>query len=418
MSEQNAGMLSPYRALDLTDEKGVLCGKLLGDLGVDVIKVEKPGGDPARNIGPFYKDIPDPEKSLYWFAFNTSKRSVTLDIEKAEGQQIFKRLVREADFVIESFPVGYMDKLGLGYSILSQINPRIIMTSITPFGQTGPYKDYKASDIIIMAMIGLLYVSGDPDRPPVRISFPQSYQFAGAEAAAGTLMALHYRNLTGEGQQVDIPVQWSTLLAQYDVAMWWVASRRIYKRQGSSRTRLQTGVKFQQFWPCKDGLVTFYYFGGHMGAASNKALVDWIESEGFDCDFMKDMDWEAFDWSKMTQKKVNRMEEPTGKFFMSHTKAELYNGALERNIMLYPVATPKDVIETQQLASRGYWVKIKHPELGVELTYPGAFVQASGSTCKIWRRAPLIGEHNKDIYETGLGLSKEKINRLKQNGII
>ena len=130
------GAMGPYRVLDLTDENGLLCGKLFADLGADVIKVERPGGDPARNIGPFYKDVPDPEKSLFWFAYNTGKRSITLNIESSNGQQLLKRLVKSADFLVESFPPGYMDKLGLGYRALSELNPRLIMTSITAFGQT------------------------------------------------------------------------------------------------------------------------------------------------------------------------------------------------------------------------------------------------------------------------------------------
>ncbi|MEE8419571.1 MAG: CoA transferase, partial [Dehalococcoidales bacterium] len=141
--EKSEGMLSPYRVLDLTDEKGLLCGKILGDLGADVIKIERPGGDPARRLGPFYKNEPDPEKSLFWFALNTSKRGITLDIETAGGQEIFKQLVKGADFVIESFSPGYLDKLGLGYPALEKINPGLILVSITPFGQTGPYRDWK-----------------------------------------------------------------------------------------------------------------------------------------------------------------------------------------------------------------------------------------------------------------------------------
>ena len=191
MSEEHTpqSLLAPFRALDITDEKGFLCGKVLGDLGADVIKIEKPGGDPARSIGPFYHDIPDPEKSLYWFAFNMNKRGITLDIETADGQQIFKKLATTADFVIGSFPPGYMDKLGLGYSALSEINPQTIVTSITPFGQTGPYQDFKGSDIVAMAMSGLMYLIGDPDRPPVRISFPQAYLHAGVEGAVGSMVA-------------------------------------------------------------------------------------------------------------------------------------------------------------------------------------------------------------------------------------
>ena len=138
--EKAENMLGPYRVLDMADEKGLLCGKLLGDLGADVVKIEKPGGDPARKLEPFYHDEPDPEKSLFWFALNTSKRGITLDIETADGRGIFKKLVKSADFVIETFPPGYLDGLGLGYPELEKINPGIIMVSITPFGQAGPYK--------------------------------------------------------------------------------------------------------------------------------------------------------------------------------------------------------------------------------------------------------------------------------------
>ena len=163
-------MLGPYRVLDLTDEKGLLCGKIPGDLGADVIKVERPGGDPARNTGPFYHNEADPEKSLFWFAYNTSKRGITLDIETTDGQDIFKKLVKTADFVIESCPPGYMDRLGLSYSALERVNPGIIMVSITPFGQTGSYRDYKAPDIVAWAMGGIMYINGNADSPPVRVS--------------------------------------------------------------------------------------------------------------------------------------------------------------------------------------------------------------------------------------------------------
>lgn len=137
-ADQQPDLFSIYRVLDLTDEKGFLCGKILADLGMDVIKIEKPGGDEARKIGPFYHDITDPEKSLCWLAYNTSKRGITLNIENPDGVEIFKKLVKTAHFVIESFPPGYMDSLGLGYHALAEINPGLIMTSITPFGQTGP----------------------------------------------------------------------------------------------------------------------------------------------------------------------------------------------------------------------------------------------------------------------------------------
>ncbi|HJX35875.1 MAG TPA: CoA transferase, partial [Dehalococcoidales bacterium] len=175
-----AEMMSGYRVLDLTNENGYLCGKILGDMGADVIKIEPPRGDSGRKIGPFYRQVPDMEKSLYWYAYNLNKRGITLDIETEDGRQILSRLIKKADFLIESYPTGYLDKLGLTFAKIHELNPRIVMTSITPFGRTGPYKDYKGSDLVVMAMSGLMYITGDPDTAPLRISFPQAFLLASA----------------------------------------------------------------------------------------------------------------------------------------------------------------------------------------------------------------------------------------------
>jgi len=183
-TEKMEGLLSPYRIIDLTDEKGLICAKILGDLGADVIKIERPGGDPVRNIGPFFHDEPDPEKSLLWFALNTSKRGITLNIESAEGQEIFMSLVKTANVVVESFSPGYMESLGLGYQDLEKVRPGIIMVSISPFGQTGAYRDYKTSDIVAWAMGGEMEGWGDPDRPPVRVSH-HSQSFIGVVSGFG-----------------------------------------------------------------------------------------------------------------------------------------------------------------------------------------------------------------------------------------
>ena len=200
-------MLSCYRVLDLTDEKGFLCGKSLGDFGADVIKIEKPGGDPGRSIGPFYHDSPEPEKSLYWFAFNANKRGITLDIETADGREIFKRLVRTADVVIESFKPGYLDGLGLGYQVLSSINPAVILTSISGFGQKGPYRDFNDRDLAVWALSGYMYITGEPDRPPLAPSYPHAHLVGAMNGAVGTMVALCQRRLTGHGQQVDAPTR-------------------------------------------------------------------------------------------------------------------------------------------------------------------------------------------------------------------
>jgi crotonobetainyl-CoA:carnitine CoA-transferase CaiB-like acyl-CoA transferase len=195
------GLLSGFRALDLTDEKGFVCGKILATMGVDVIKVERPGGDPARCLPPFAKGTPDPEKSLNWLLYNTDKRGVTLNLENDRGQTLFKELVKGADFVLESFTPGYLDEWGLGYDKLSKINKRMIMASITPFGQKGPYSRYKGSELVASAMSGVLLSNGFDDRPPVKEGLDALFFHANAAAAFGSIMAHYDRETTGEGQQ-------------------------------------------------------------------------------------------------------------------------------------------------------------------------------------------------------------------------
>ena len=424
MEEKNReeGMLSPYRVLDLTDEKGLSCGKLLGDLGADVIKIERPGGDSARNLGPFYHDEVDPEKSLFWFAYNANKRGITLDIEKSEGQELFKRLVKGADFVIESFPPGYMDRLGLGYSALEKLNPGVIMVSITPFGQTGPYKDYAASDIILWAMSGRMYSQGDDDRPPVRMSHQaQTYLQGGLEAAAGAMLAFHHRQMTGEGQHVDQSIQ--AAFAQPGNQGWDL--REIIAPRGMmTRTRL----RITRVWPCKDGKVSWMYRGGGgrgqqlpgLGVVDRfmKPFFRWMDSVGLGDDYIKEFDWENFDMTTATQETIDRLEEPFARFFASQTKEELLEGAVKNRIIFYPTFNTADILRSPQLAARDFWEEVEHPELGTTITYPGAFVKASETPLTISRRAPLIGEHNQEVYEQELGIPMEELLKLKKAKVI
>ncbi|MBL7120097.1 MAG: CoA transferase [Dehalococcoidia bacterium] len=412
-------MLDSYRALDLADERGLYCGKLLADLGCDVIKVEKPGGDSARNIGPFYHDIPDCERSLSWFAYNTNKRSITLNIETTGGQEIFKQLVKGADFVIESFTPGYMDSLGLGYTMLSEVNPKIIMTSISPFGQTGPYKDYKGPDIVPMAMSGYMSLLGDPDRAPVRISVPQVYLHAATDAAIGTLVAHYHRRQIGEGQHVDVSAQESMVWLMFAVHLNWIEDRTIAGcRGGAFRTYPDRGTRQRLTYPCKDGAVGFTLFGGHIGARMQRALVEWMDSEGMTNDFLKGMDWEGLDMYYATQEVIDQIEEPITRFFLTHSKQELYEGAVERRIILAPVSDVEYLAKSPQLDARGFWTKVEHTEIGVAITYPGSFFKSTSTPQRIGRRAPLVGEHNEEIYSKELGISQEQLIVLNQDGII
>jgi benzylsuccinate CoA-transferase BbsE subunit len=412
-------MLSPYRALDLTDEKGLLCGKILADLGMDVIQVEPPRGNPARRIPPFSNDTPDPEKSLFWFAFSAGKRSITLDLDTVAGKDLFQRLVRTADFIIESFPPGYLESLGLGYEVLSETNPQLIMTSITPFGQTGPYSNYKAGDLIASAMGGMVYCTGEPDRAPLRISVDQAYSQASVHAAVGLLIALTNRTSTGQGQWVDVSMQESMIRTLHTQLPYWEYSNHIVQRSGIWRFR--GGVSTREIWPCKDGFVSWMFFGGAVGTQQMRNMVEWMESKGMAGSLSTEIqDWASLDLTKVSPEKIKSWEEIIGDFFLAYTKEELYKEALQKRIPLTPLHDISDVVKDEQLTARDFWVDVDHPELGTSIRYPGSLFLTTEEEClpRIRRRAPLIGEHNKEIYLGELGLSEDEFNSLQREGII
>ncbi len=411
-------MLSPYRVLDLTNELGFLCGKILGDLGADVIKIEPPGGDPSRKIGPYYRDVPDQEKSLYWFAYNNNKRGITLNIESVKGREILKQLVKTADIIVEAFHPGYLDGLGIGYEALSKINPRLVMTSITPFGQTGPYSRRQASDLEIMAASGSMSLAGEPDREPLRVSIPQSYLWAGMHGAAGSVVALYHRNWAGEGQHVDVSAQAATTCGLAHAPAFWDLTRTVPRREGFYLTgRSVTGAKMRVIWPTKDGYVNFIIYGGPAGRRTNQALAEWMASVGKPSDTWLNKDWNKFEIATITQAEVNELEEPLEAFFRDITCAEFFEGVVQRDMLGYPVATAREIFNDPQLHAREFWVKLEHTELGESLTYPGAFAKFSETSCIMRRRAPLIGEHNEEVYGE-LGLRRQDLARLKEIGVI
>jgi benzylsuccinate CoA-transferase BbsE subunit len=409
-------LLEGYRGLDLTDEKGLLCGRILADLGAEVVKVERPQGDPARNIGPFYQDRPHPERSLFWLAYNTNKKGITLDIETRDGQELFLRLVKRFDFVLESYPPGYLEGLGLGYSGLKEINLRLVLTSITPFGCSGSYRDHKASDITLMAMGGYMYMIGDPDRPPLRISCDQAYLHAASEAAVATLVALYHRGANGEGQHVDVSAEASLITSTANAIPFWEMNGVVLSRAGQYRVGL-TAAKQRQLWECKDGHVIFYFAGGAFGAKGNAALADWLDSEGLADDFVRSIKWEEFDMATATEEVEDHLEGMVAALFRRYTTSELYEQAMRRGLTLCPVLTPGEIVQNPQLKARGYWVKVRHDDLDESFSYPGPFAKSSAMSFR-YCRAPRIGEHNRDIYQGELGLSSQQLVALKQAGAI
>ena len=391
-------MLDSYRVLDLTDGGSLLCGQVLGDLGADVVVIEPPGGAAARQFGPFYHNEHHPERSLYWWSLNRNKRGVTLDIETSEGQQQLKELARSADFLVESYPAGYLASLGLGYHDLAAINPRLVMVSITPFGQDGPKAEWAGSDITAYASSGALLLSGDDDRPPVAISVPQAYLHAGAEAAVGALVAHTGRQRDGVGQHVDVSAQTAAMMATQATVL--------SKGWGDEDTKRMAGgvnfggipLKFIQ--PAKDGYVSVtFLFGSALGPFTQR-LMAVMHEEGFVDEATRDKDWINYTNLIMSGEEpiseFIRCTEAIGRFTSAHTKEELFKMGLEQGLLIVPVSTIEDVATSEQLAHRDFWRKLDHPELGEQVTYPGPFVNSS-APIEYRRRPPRVGEHNDEV---------------------
>ena len=411
-------LLKPYRVLDLTDERGLLCGKILADLGAEVTQVEPPGGSSARNIGPFYSGDPAPDKSLFWWAYTANKRGITLDLEHRDGRQLLERLAAETDFLIESFRPGYLAGIGLGYERLAEINPQLVMVSITAFGQDGPYALYQDSDIVGMALGGFMHLTGDPDRPPLRVSFPHLYLHGSAAGAAGAMLAHAHRALTGKGQHVDVSCQQAVAKTLAHAPQIWDIEGAILQRMGVYRqTSGENRVRIN--WPCKDGYVNYMLQGGSV-AASTRALFDWMEEDGIEVQDLQAVEWEALGYGGISSELMEKAAGPMEEFFTRYTREELTRESLARRILLFPVATPSELARHPQLEARGYFVDVQHPELGVSVPYPGAFVKLGdgGDVVEFRRRPPLVGEHNLEVYQGELGLSLKEIDALRRAGAI
>lgn len=411
-------LLSGFRALDLTEEKGFICGKILAAMGVETIKIEPPGGDTARAIPPYIGGSPDINKSLNWLAYNTDKRSITLNIESEKGRELFKKLVAKSDFVIESFTPGYLDSLGLGYAELSKINPRIILTSITPFGRKGPYAKYKGSGMVVSAMSGVMSTNGDPDRAPLKEGPETEYFESAAAAALGTAMAHYVRQKTGEGQQVDVSMQEIAAKRNSANLIVWEFDKRLIARAGIVRT---VGARSTRWiWQCKDGFVFWSYMGGKPGSQGNRAMSKWIDEEGMENPMSLITNWEEFDMAAQDVSKdlINSHQNAIAALFMRFTKKEITEEGHKRGLNASIVATPADILANPQFKARDFWVDIKNPVSGQPLLYPKYFFLSNETENFIKSGAPVAGEFNSTIYRNELKLSDQEIKDLEKAHVI
>jgi benzylsuccinate CoA-transferase BbsE subunit len=393
--------------LELADETGVYCGKLLADMGADVIKIEGPGGDATRDIPPFWGDRPHPERSLFFLYMNTSKRGVTLDIARPEGQALLRKLAATADIAVETFPPGYLDGLDLGYTALKRVNPRLVLASISGFGQTGPYRDFRSSDIVASALGGAMYVTGEEEDPPVRLAGSQAHVMASLFAAVSSMIALHRSSASGEGQHVDISIEETTASVSHISGVGkWLDDGIIPRRCGTGLfASIPSGA-----YRCKDGLVYLMI----NRPLHWKALAEWVHEVSGNREILDPM-FEGPSSNRQPYREL--LDVYLSDFTSQFTVDEIYREGQRRHLALTPVNTAASVARDAHLADRGYFVDVDHPGAG-RLRYPGAPYRHSETPWRIARPAPRVGQHNREIYGGELGVSEETLRVYAEAGVI
>ena len=392
--------LSDLRVLDLSDGvAGAYCTKLFADYGADVVALESPSGHALRRHGPFVADQPHPETGALWLYLGTNKRSVTLDITSRTGQRLFGRMVEDANVVVESFAPGRMASLGLGFEALTAIKRRIILVSITPFGQTGPQANWKATNLTSFASGGQMSLTGDPDREPlVNGGYQAEYQ-AGLQAFAAAATAAHNADVLEVPQQIDISAQECMASALELYLPWWAYLKRdISKRRGNILSAI-VGV-----FAARDGHIGLHVMPRNWPwFARAIGRPDLIEDERFKDNFSR-------------LKHNDELQAIVNEWAIRQDAKDVYKTAGAARVPIAPVHTIGDVLESEQLRERGYFRQVEHPIAGT-LTHPGAPWRMSAVE---WQagRAPLLGEHNEELYCGEIGLTAEQLSRLRAAGVV
>jgi crotonobetainyl-CoA:carnitine CoA-transferase CaiB-like acyl-CoA transferase len=397
--------LEGVRVVELADGWAAQCGRILADLGADVIKVEPPGGDAARARPPFIGERAGPDRGLWWIALNANKRGVTLDLGHGAAGRVLRALLERADVLVESFEPGALAARGLGPETLASWNERLIHTTITPYGSGGPLAHAPASDLEVTASSGALSLAGEPGRPPLRTTPPQSPFWAGMYGAIGTLFAYVARGATGRGQHVDTSAQAAMVTVTPPATIHWDLNREEHTRLGPFLLgRSIVGARFRNIWRCRDGYVSFAIQGGAIGRRTNKMLIEWMRSRGDVPPVLDVLVQDDFENTTLRQEEVEGLESAIAPFFEGLTKREFFEGVVARNMLGYPVSTVADVEADPQLAARGFWQELAVPEAGRSVAFPGGFALFNGERPRIRRPAPRLGEHNDEVYVRELGL--------------
>jgi len=398
-----SGALSGLRVLDLTDYRAQLCGRLLADMGADVIKVEPPGGDAARRIGPFADDVAHPDRSLFFWFYNLNKRSMTLDVTQTQGAEILLALAKSADLVIESFKPDRMRELGVGWETLGQVNSALILLSIAPFGQTGPYRRLEADDTILTALSGMLYVNGSPGQKPVRPLGLQAYHSAAYYGAVGAMCALFARERDGTGQWLDVSMQEAATAALEHVAGSFFGDGRVEPRRSTLHWS-----RYFRVGKCRDGYIM------HCTLGDWTSLVEWVAGD------RKAQDLTAPEWQDAIYRAqhAEHLFDVLDDWVKDYSRDELLERAQMLRLPYAAVRSPEALFDDEQLRARSYFMSVEHPELGRTYLYPGAPYLFNGSPWRVYRRPPLLSEHTSEILRQELGMKTDHIAALLAEGII
>ncbi len=387
--------------LDLTRYiAGPYCTKLFADYGGDVIKIEQQGsGDPIRHVPPFYDDVPDAEASLHFLYLNTNKRSITLDLKSERGQQLFLELARTADLVVENFRPGVLDRLGIGWGTLQDVNPRLVLASISNFGQTGPYRDLPASELVEYAMSGVMAISGERDRSPLKHGLSQAQYTAGAYAA-WTAAAVTV------GQALGAPGQWVDVSIHEAIASQLVMNEPYYAWLGGIQGRRpRAGSRLSAMTPARDGWVVLQ---PRLGQPWD-VIADFLG--------VPELNGEQFQTPEGRALQQEALYELVEGAMLHRDKHELFDAAARRRILFGIAQDPADLVHCPQLSARGYWVDVDHPRTG-PLKYAGAPVKMSATEWRIRQPAPLLGEHTDEVLGSELGMQAREIAALKSSGVV
>jgi benzylsuccinate CoA-transferase BbsE subunit len=397
----NVGPLAGVRVLDLCDAKGALAGKLLAGLGADVVLVEPPSGSRLRAVPPFWHGAPHAERSLFFWFYAAGKRGITLDWRTDAGTDLLRRLAARADVVLESEPPGGLAARGCGSDALRAANPGLVVASITPFGQRGPRRDWRASDTVAQAVGGMLAVNGHPDGPPLRSLGLQAYHQAGIFAAIGVVSALLARDTTGRGQDVDVSLQAAVTGALEHVPGLWHQSGLSARRQGTLHW-----TRYFRVGRCRDGWVM------HCTLGDWTSLLEWVKADGM----AADLDDPALEDVKARAPAADRIFAVLDAWAARYAVDELVEGAQLRRIPYAAVRAPEALLCDPHLAERGFFVPIEHPDLGTTIPYPGAPFRFGDLPWRVGR-PPYLAEHNAALYGE-LGVGTPQLAALARDGVV